>query len=342
MPRIQARHLAKSYGDVAVLQGVDLTIEPGEYVVLVGPSGCGKSTLLRCIAGLEAVTAGDLHFDLRRMNDVAPKDRDVAMVFQSYALYPHMTVEQNLGFALTLRGAPAAEIRAAVDRVATMLELGPLLARLPAELSGGQRQRVAMGRALARNPSILLLDEPLSNLDPALRAHVRAELKRLHRQLGATFIHVTHDPVEALTLADRIVVLLQGQIQQVATPRDLYEAPANLFVARFLGTPPMNVLPATTVGGQTVLSGTSLPVDVDVPSLFQIGIRPTDLVLDPQGWPAVVDLIEPLGHEAIVHLRVGEHAMQWLLPEPVDMKPGDAVSVRPRTLHIFDGQGKRL
>ncbi|MFM2161944.1 MAG: sn-glycerol-3-phosphate transporter ATP-binding protein UgpC [Pseudomonadota bacterium] len=342
MPRIQARQLAKSYGDVAVLQGVDLEIEPGEYVVLVGPSGCGKSTLLRCIAGLETITGGDLSFDGRRMNDVAPKDRDVAMVFQSYALYPHMTVAQNLGFALTLRGVPASEIQAAVDRVAAMLELGPLLNRRPAELSGGQRQRVAMGRALARDPSVLLLDEPLSNLDPALRAHVRAELKRLHRQLGATFVHVTHDPIEALTLADRIVVLHQGQIQQVATPRALYEAPANLFVARFLGTPPMNVVPATTAGGQTVLRGTSLAVGVDVPSSFQIGIRPTDLVLDPDGWPAMVDLIEPLGHEAIVHLRVGDHALQWLLPEPVGFETGAAVRVRPRTLHIFDGQGKRL
>jgi multiple sugar transport system ATP-binding protein len=311
-------------------------------VVLVGPSGCGKSTLLRCIAGLEAITGGYLSFDGRRMNDVAPKDRDVAMVFQSYALYPHMTVAQNLGFALTLRGAPASEIQATVDRVAAMLELGPLLTRRPAELSGGQRQRVAMGRALARDPSVLLLDEPLSNLDPALRAHVRAELKRLHRQLGATFVHVTHDPIEALTLADRIVVLHQGQVQQVATPRALYEAPANLFVARFLGTPPMNVVPATTVGGQTVLRGTSLAVGVDVPASFQIGIRPTDLVLDPEGWPAMVDLIEPLGHEAIVHLRVGDHALQWLLPEPVGFETGAAVRVRPRTLHIFDGQGKRL
>ncbi|HMV67983.1 MAG TPA: ATP-binding cassette domain-containing protein, partial [Myxococcota bacterium] len=207
MSRLHARALHKSYGTTQVLTGVDFEFPAGAYIVLVGPSGCGKSTLLRCIAGLETITSGDLFIGDRRMNDVAPKDRDVAMVFQSYALYPHMTVRDNMAFALTIRKEPASEIARKVDEAARMLELGPLLDRYPAQLSGGQRQRVAMGRAIVRAPGVFLFDEPLSNLDPALRAHMRVELKRLHRSLGATIVHVTHDQVEALTLADRIVVL---------------------------------------------------------------------------------------------------------------------------------------
>ena len=256
MTGLTARALRKSYGATDVLTGVDFAFEPGEYIVLVGPSGCGKSTLLRCIAGLETITSGDLLLGGRRVNDVAPRDRDVAMVFQSYALYPHMTVRENMAFALTLRRLPAADIERAVQEAAAMLELGPLLDRYPAALSGGQRQRVAMGRAIVRHPSTFLFDEPLSNLDPALRAHMRVELKRLHRRLGATIVHVTHDQVEAMTLADRIVVLHGGRVQQVGSPAELFEAPANTFVARFIGSPPMNLLPVDTEHGTSRIART--------------------------------------------------------------------------------------
>ncbi|MBW2254738.1 MAG: ATP-binding cassette domain-containing protein, partial [Deltaproteobacteria bacterium] len=244
MATVTLRGIHKSYGNTRVLEGVDIEIADGEYLVLVGPSGCGKSTLLRCIAGLEEITGGDLLIEGRRVNDLRPRDRNVAMVFQSYALYPHMTVRDNMGFALRVAKEPREVIDRTVGEAAAMLGLQDLLDRYPAQLSGGQRQRVAMGRAIVRRPQAFLFDEPLSNLDAALRSQMRLELKRLHRRLQATVIHVTHDQVEALTLADRILVLHRGVVQQVGTPRELFNTPANTFVATFIGSPSMNLFPA--------------------------------------------------------------------------------------------------
>ena len=283
----------KAYGDVQVLHRVDVDVNDGEFLVLVGPSGCGKSTLLRCIAGLETITGGTLRIGDRVVNDVAPRDRDVAMVFQSYALYPHMTVRENMGFALKLRKDPQAEIDKAVEDAAAVLELGPLLDRYPKEMSGGQRQRVAMGRAIVRRPQVFLFDEPLSNLDASLRAHMRVELKRLHQSLGTTMVYVTHDQVEAMTLADRIAVLNGGHLQQVGSPTELYDDPANRFVASFIGSPAMSFLEA-------------LEPDAVV------GVRPHEVrvggdIVDGEGpvYEALVEVVETLGFESFVHLRIG-------------------------------------
>ncbi|MSP54440.1 MAG: ATP-binding cassette domain-containing protein [Myxococcales bacterium] len=292
-----------------VLHGVDLEVADGEFIALVGPSGCGKSTLLRCVAGLEEITAGDLLIGERKVNDVAPKDRDVAMVFQSYALYPHLTVKENMAFALRLQKHPETEAR--VAEAAEMLGLTPLLARLPKELSGGQRQRVAMGRAIVRRPAVFLFDEPLSNLDAALRQQMRSELRRRHKLLRTTTLYVTHDQVEALTLADRIVVLNGGVVQQVGTPDELYFDPANRFVAKFIGSPTMNFLehdPGRPLKpGQQADNQTAPPGEV-------IGVRPNDVVVHRDGQPdhglpdpglaATVEFVERLGFEAMVHLRV--------------------------------------
>lgn len=283
MATLSFRAVEKRYGDVRVLHRVDLEVADGEFVVLVGPSGCGKSTLLRCIAGLEDISTGELQIDGRRVNDVAPRDRDVAMVFQSYALYPHMTVRENMGFALRLRKDP--EVDRKVDEAGEMLGLGPLMARFPKELSGGQRQRVAMGRAIVRRPKVFLFDEPLSNLDASLRTSVRVELKRLHQTLRTTTVYVTHDQTEALTLADRIVVLNGGVVQQVGTPDELFFDPANRFVAGFIGSPGMNFL-----------SG----IDDSI-----IGVRPNDIVLGSGEHVATVDVVERLGFESHVHMRLG-------------------------------------
>jgi len=324
MANVRIESLCKSYGETEVLTGVDLGIEDGEYVVLVGPSGCGKSTLLRCIAGLEELSSGDLHIGERHVNDVAPQDRDIAMVFQSYALYPHMSVRENLGFALGIRKVAPAEIEAAVEKAASMLELGSLLDRLPGELSGGQRQRVAMGRAIVRDPSVFLFDEPLSNLDAALRDHMRVELKRLHRRLNATIVHVTHDQVEALTLADRIVVLNAGVVQQVGTPQELYNAPANTFVATFIGSPSMNLLEDW--------EGVTL------------GVRPDDIALGRGALAARVDVIESLGGEALVHLEIERgDSLVARVKEPVSVRAGDSVRVELVRVHRFDADtGERV
>jgi multiple sugar transport system ATP-binding protein len=287
MAHLQLKGIEKSYDAVPVLKGIDLEIRSGEFLVLVGPSGCGKSTLLRCIAGLETITGGDLWIGEQRVNDVAPRDRDVAMVFQSYALYPHMTVAENMGFALKLRKTPREEQDRSVLDAARILGLEDLLHRRPAELSGGQRQRVAMGRAIVRDPSVFLFDEPLSNLDAALRTQLRVELKELHQRVGATMIYVTHDQVEAMTLADRIALLNQGVLQQLGTPEELYSHPVNRFVASFMGSPGMSFLER-----------------VD-PELV-IGIRPHQVKLGvASGLEAQVEVVETLGFESFVHLRVG-------------------------------------
>ncbi len=285
MANVQLEKVAKSYDDVEVLQQVDLEIQDGEFIVLVGPSGCGKSTMLRCIAGLETITQGELSIGGRRVNEVAPRDRDVAMVFQSYALYPHMTVARNMGFALELQKCPQEEINAKVAETAKLLELTELLERTPKELSGGQRQRVAIGRAIVRRPSVFLFDEPLSNLDASLRGHMRVELKRLHRSLGATMIYVTHDQIEAMTLADRLVVLNEGVVQQVGSPMEVHDDPANRFVAGFIGAPAMNFLEKA---------------DAE----YVIGVRPHHITLGNGPHSATVDVIEPLGAETLVHLRL--------------------------------------
>ncbi len=324
MATLGFHELEKSYGDTRVLQGVDLEVGDGEYLVLVGPSGCGKSTLLRCIAGLEEITAGELQINGRRVNDVSPKDRDVAMVFQSYALYPHMTVRENMSFALRVQKRPKAEVDAAVADASEMLELDELLDRLPGQLSGGQRQRVAMGRAIVRRPSVFLFDEPLSNLDASLRHHMRVELKRLHRRLGTTVVHVTHDQVEALTLADRILVLNAGVVQQAGSPRELFDRPANTFVATFIGSPSMNLLSEDGI---------------------TLGVRPTDISIVPidDGREARIDVVESLGAEALLHTEIGSHSVVAQIREPVGVESGDVVGLRFDNVHRFDAEtGARL
>jgi multiple sugar transport system ATP-binding protein len=335
--------LQKDYGETTVLRDITMDVQDGEYLVLVGPSGCGKSTLLRCIAGLEEVTSGQLFIGDRRMNEVSARDRNVAMVFQSYALYPHMTVRENLGFALRVQKQAPSMIEKAVVEVAEMLDLGTLLDRTPAQLSGGQRQRVAMGRAIVRHPDVFLFDEPLSNLDAALRGHMRVELKRLHRRLGATVVHVTHDQVEALTLADRILVLNEGVVQQLGTPRELFDRPQNIFVATFIGSPSMNLLPAKASGGVAKIEGVEGQVPVSVEGDFTLGVRPTDISLGNEGLAATIDVVESLGAEALVYLNCGSQVVVAQVTEPFQGQPGDSVFLKCNTVHCFDGEnGSRL
>ncbi len=330
----------------------------GELLVLVGPSGCGKSTLLRMIAGLDDITSGTLRIGGRVVNDVAPKERDIAMVFQSYALYPHMTVAENLAFALKLRGQPRAQVDARVREAAAMLELEALLDRRPAQLSGGQRQRVALGRALVRHPQVFLLDEPLSNLDARLRASTRIEIARLHRRLGATMVYVTHDQVEAMTLGQRIVVLNEGRIQQVDAPMALYARPANLFVACFLGSPAMNVLSGRLRQdddlGLDLGEGLRLPLGEAavrpewVGRDLSVGIRPEHLLPagdDSRRFSAQVEVVEPVGSEVYANLRLGPHALVARLAPEAMPEPGRTLplAVSSRHLHFFDAtSGERL
>ncbi|MDX5400827.1 MAG: ATP-binding cassette domain-containing protein [Rhodobacterales bacterium] len=295
MGTLELRGVTKNFGKTEVIKGADLVVNAGEFCVFVGPSGCGKSTLLRMIAGLEDVTSGDIYLDGQRVNDLAPARRELAMVFQTYALYPHLTVRDNMGLALKQAGVSRAEIRAATDRAADMLELGPLMDRRPSELSGGQRQRVAIGRAIVRRPKLFLFDEPLSNLDAALRVATRIEIARLHRELKATMIYVTHDQIEAMTLANRIVVLRDGKIEQVGSPMELYNNPVNTFVAGFIGSPQMNFLDATALG---------FPPG-------QIGIRPEHLSIarDAGEISAEVSHVEKLGGETLVYARHPQHGL---------------------------------
>ena len=343
-------------GHVAV-EGASFQVADGELLVLVGPSGCGKSTLLRMVAGLEAISDGTLRIGERVVNDVAPKDRDIAMVFQSYALYPHMTVAGNLGFALKMRGLARAQVDSRVAEAARMLGLEDLLDRRPAQLSGGQRQRVALGRALVRQPQAFLLDEPLSNLDAKLRASTRVEIARLHRRLGATMLYVTHDQVEAMTLGQRIVVLDRGRIQQVDTPMALYERPANLFVATFLGSPAMNVLSGTLVqdGGLALDLGDGLRLPLGAAPVRQdwigrdvrLGVRPEHLLpgSGDAGLEPEVELVEPIGSEAYANLRFGAHALVARVPPDALPRAGATAAFRLSSphLHLFDARtGDRL
>ena len=360
MASVQLDHVRKVYdnGQVAV-QGASFEVADGELMVLVGPSGCGKSTLLRMIAGLEDISGGTLSIGDRVVNDVAPKDRDIAMVFQSYALYPHMTVAENLAFGLKLRKHDKATIEQRVGAAAQTLGLTEMLGKLPREMSGGQRQRVALGRALVREPSVFLLDEPLSNLDAKLRHSVRTEIARLHRQLGTTMIYVTHDQVEAMTLGQRIVVLKDGEIQQIDTPMALYERPANLFVAGFLGSPAMNVLhgkllqtatgPVLEIGeGQRVSLGNARVDPKWFGNLIAVGVRPENLQPVAAGTgnlQAVVVVIEPVGNEVFLNLRYGVHELIARIAPGVMPVLGESIDLEMATdrLHFFDPQsGHRL
>jgi multiple sugar transport system ATP-binding protein len=330
------QQIQKSYGDVEVLKGVDLHVADGEFVVLVGPSGCGKSTLMRCVAGLEDITAGELQIDGERVNDRPPRDRDVAMVFQSYALYPHMTVRQNMAFALKVRKWPQADIDEAVGDAAEMLALTPLLDRLPKAMSGGQRQRVAMGRAIVRRPKVFLFDEPLSNLDASLRNQMRVELKRLHKKLDATILYVTHDQVEALTLADRIVILDKGVLQQVGTPQEIFDTPANTFVATFIGSPAMNLLNGIGDGQAIQLGALSVPSPVTGPVI--VGVRPHEVLVGTGDAMAAVEVVEHLGWEVHLHMTLGEQRLT-ARAETAQLGPvvaGDQVAVSLGRARLFD------
>ncbi|MDO6586941.1 sn-glycerol-3-phosphate ABC transporter ATP-binding protein UgpC [Salipiger sp. 1_MG-2023] len=339
--------IVKSYGALRVVHGIELDVAEGEFVVLVGPSGCGKSTTLRMIAGLEEISDGTLTIDGRRVNRVAPKDRDVAMVFQNYALYPHLNVAENIAFGLRIRKEPKDRIAESVDEVAAILGLTDYLERRPADLSGGQRQRVAMGRAIVRRPKVFLFDEPLSNLDAKLRSQMRAEIKRLHNRLGVTSIYVTHDQVEAMTLADRIVVMSEGRIEQVGTPMDLFLNPVNTFVAGFLGSPPMNMVNAVVAVRDGMahadFHGQSLPLP-SLPGLESgrkviLGIRPEFATLAATGVAVEIDLVETLGSEALIHATLGGEPFV-IRHETIGHVPASTghahFAVQPGLLRVFD------
>ncbi|RYH07353.1 ABC transporter ATP-binding protein [Tropicimonas sp. IMCC6043] len=339
----------KSYGAVEVLKGIDLEIADGEFVALVGASGCGKSTLLRMIAGLETVTAGDIHIAGKRVNDLPAKERDIAMVFQNYALYPHMTVAENMAFSLRLKRASKEEQRAAVERAAQILDLEALLDRKPKELSGGQRQRVAMGRAIVRDPQVFLFDEPLSNLDAKLRVHMRSEIKELHQRLGTTTIYVTHDQIEAMTMASRIVIMNGGIVEQAGTPFEVYDSPVNMFVAGFIGSPAMNflegVLERSETGGCVRLpSGERIPAVLPegaVPGRkVKVGLRPEHLTLGDEGPEVRILVVEPTGSETQVTVGVGHEKLTCLLRERVALEANQRarLSFDPAHVHLFDSE----
>jgi multiple sugar transport system ATP-binding protein len=362
MAEVTLHQVKKAYGPVTVIPHLDLGIKDRELMVLVGPSGCGKSTALRMIAGLEEISGGTIEIGRRVVNDVSPKDRDIAMVFQSYALYPHMTVRENLEFGLRIRRTPKAEMKRRVDEAAAVLGIADLLDRRPKQLSGGQRQRVAVGRAIVRQPAVFLFDEPLSNLDAKLRVTMRAEISRLQKSLQTTTVYVTHDQVEAMTMGDRIAVMSRGELQQAGTPLEVYDRPANLFVAGFIGTPPMSLLPATLVegGAAVAASGFRMPV----PEAFRaaaagreglavvLGIRPENLreaAREGSGEAVPVaaraEFVEPLGHEVIVHGRIGDDLLIAKLDPHRAPRTGDTVPlvIESGAAHLFDAAtGKRL
>ncbi|MEJ1159989.1 ABC transporter ATP-binding protein [Prosthecomicrobium sp. N25] len=354
MAQISLAQVVKMFGTVTVVHGVDLAIRSGEFVVFVGPSGCGKSTLLRMIAGLESVSGGEIRIGERVVNDLPPRDRDIAMVFQDYALYPHKSVYDNMAFGLKLRKRPEAEIRAKVEQAADVLQIRHLLERKPRQLSGGQRQRVAMGRAIVRNPKAFLFDEPLSNLDALLRSEMRVEIKKLHQRIGTTSIYVTHDQVEAMTLADRIVVLQGGRIMQVGSPDAIYNRPAHRFVAGFTGSPPMNFAPARVEAeGAAVRLGGDIVLPVPEPAQsraaafagrpVEFGLRPEHIGTQAKGpgsltVEADVILAEPLGSETLGRLRIGEAEITGRFPPEVRLVAGSRMPVvlALESMHLFD------
>jgi multiple sugar transport system ATP-binding protein len=348
MPSIELRALQKTFGrDTHVVRDLSLTVADGEFLTLLGPSGCGKSTILRMIAGLETPSAGEILFDGKRMNDVRAGERNVAMVFQSYALYPHLTVRRNLEYPLRKRGVPVAQRAGRIAAVADILKIGPLLDRRPAQLSGGQQQRVALGRAMIREPDIFLFDEPLSNLDATLRAHMRSEIIRLHLRLGKTMVYVTHDQMEAMTMSTRIAVLDAGRLLQVGTPAEIYARPASRQVAAFVGTPAMNFCAGHIEAG--VFLGSALDLVIPTPGVRPgealAGVRPQDLLLAPDGLPARVVLLESTGQETLVTVQAGALELILRTDAQCALQPGDTVTLqlRPGALHLFDPtSGERL
>jgi multiple sugar transport system ATP-binding protein len=354
MAQVQIRNVEKTFGTTKIIRGVSIEIADGEFAVLVGPSGCGKTTLLRMIAGLEEITAGEIVIGDRVVNNVQPKERDIAMVFQNYALYPHMTVRDNMAFSLKLAKAPAAQIEERVRKAAEILHLYELLDRYPRQLSGGQRQRVAMGRAIVRDPQVFLFDEPLSNLDAKLRVAMRTEIRELHQRLKTTSVYVTHDQIEAMTMADKIVVMKDGVVEQTGSPLNLYDHPVNTFVAGFIGSPAMNFLKGTVRranGAPEVAleAGASVPLPSDIsagdgqPVLF--GARPEHLSVGATGLPAQVIVVEPTGADTQLYCKVGGHDVTVVLRDRTPCRPGDHIHLVPDLshAHFFDpSSGRRL
>ncbi|MDR6288510.1 MULTISPECIES: ABC transporter ATP-binding protein [Inquilinus] len=350
MASVSIRGVTKSFGAVPIIHGVDIEIGDHEFVALVGPSGCGKSTLLRMIAGLERITGGEIAISGRRINEVPPKERDIAMVFQNYALYPHMTVRDNMAFALMLAKTDKAEIDRLVGDAAAILGLSALLDRYPRQLSGGQRQRVAMGRAIVRDPQVFLFDEPLSNLDAKLRVQMRTEIKLLHQRLQTTSVYVTHDQVEAMTMADQIVVMRDGRVEQSGRPLDLYDEPANVFVGGFIGSPAMNVIDGTVgEGGVQAADGTVLPLPPDarvtMGQKLRYGVRPAHLrvMADGAGLPTLVEVVEPTGDDTFVYGRMAGQEICALFNQRQSFGPGDTIRLQPDVtrIHLFDAATER-
>ena len=356
MATVELENVKKRFGKTEVIHGVDAAIEDGEFIVIVGPSGCGKSTLLRMVAGLETVTEGEVRIDGHRVNEKEPMERDIAMVFQNYALYPHMSVRQNMAYGLKIAGTPKAEIERRVAEAANLLQIEDYLDRKPRQLSGGQRQRVAMGRAIVREPAVFLFDEPLSNLDAKLRVAMRLEIKALQSRLGVTALYVTHDQVEAMTMADRMIVMNSGNVEQIGTPLDVYERPATLFAAQFIGSPAMNVLEAEATGGAIRLSdGTSIPANGTglaaggASGPVTIGIRPEHVHPDPEGQLSLhARMGEPLGASTLLHGQLGDMPGDFVASLPGVHRLGSAgetirLRIEPEALHLFDpGTGRRL
>ncbi len=354
MASVAFRRLEKSYGSFQIVKGIDLDIADREFVVLVGPSGCGKSTTLRMLAGLEDISGGDILIGDKVVNGLPPRERDIAMVFQDYALYPHKTVFENMAFSLRVRRVPAEDIKTRIAQTAEMLGIGQLLGRRPGQLSGGQRQRVAMGRAIVRRPAVFLFDEPLSNLDAKLRSQVRGEIKRLHQTIGTTIIYVTHDQVEAMTLADRIVLLRAGEIEQVGTPEEIYNRPASMFVGGFIGSPAMNFCRARIAGNAIQLEGgASFPVHsasiggstaLDGREIV-LGIRPEHFQTGGDGpsVSGIVQVVEPLGSDTLIHFSAGSATLTARVPPQTRPQPGEtiAIGIDPTRLHLFDPASER-
>ncbi len=358
-PILDIQNLFKNYGSVEILKDINISIQPGDFLVLVGPSGCGKSTLLNCIAGLEPISGGSIHIGGNDMTHVSPKDRDIAMVFQSYALYPTMSVAKNITFGMKVRGVPQAEQDAKLAKVAAQLQIDHLLNRRPGQLSGGQRQRVAMGRALVRDPKLFLFDEPLSNLDAKLRVEMRTEIKKLHQNLGASMVYVTHDQIEAMTLATKIVVMKGGVIQQIGTPAEIYNTPANLFVADFMGSPAMNLIPARVRGQQIEITRDNgapiilpTPSQVTLPAEVILGLRPEDIA--ERGYRAgsavheadcLIDIVEPAGADTFVGLRLGGKEITARLHSETNARPGQVLPLAfdlSKASYFDPATGRRL
>src|SRR5690349_15273416 len=346
MASVTLSGVRKSFGTTEVVHGVDISIADGEFCVLVGPSGCGKSTLLRMVAGLEEISGGEVRIGNRVVNRVPPKERDIAMVFQNYALYPHMSVYDNMAFSLKLADRPQSEVRQRVAEAAQILGLTDYLQRYPRQLSGGQRQRVAMGRAIVRKPQVFLFDEPLSNLDAKLRVAMRTEIKALHQRLTTTSVYVTHDQIEAMTMADRIVVMNGGRVEQIGSPLDLYDNPANLFVAGFIGSPAMNMLPGRMNGGAVRLTeGVEIPTRHSLPggAAVLVGVRPEHFAVAADGLPAEVVLVEPTGADTQIFCKLAGTDVTAMVRERHAFQPGEAVRLKPQLTYLFDpSSGARL